>query len=177
METKAIKLKKTNFSIVKTLALLTSIIMLGLDRYTKQIVLDNLIYTKTYPVWTVLSDKLNFGLNWFLTFNYGTAFSFIKTAEGNTFSFILVFSIVITLGVIYWLYQEDSKNKLNILAAGCIIGGALGNIYDRINYGFVVDFIDVYAGVYHWPVFNVADIAISIGVMLLLWNMIFDKEQ
>lgn len=160
----------------KILALLCSILVFFLDQLTKKIALDSLAYTTPYPVLGVAGETLNFGMNWFLTFNYGTAFSFIKAASNNTFIFLVIFSSLVTLALGYWLYKEDNNNKISIFAIGAIIGGALGNIYDRISLGYVVDFVDVYAGKWHWPVFNFADTAISIGVTLLLVSLLFDKR-
>lgn len=175
------KIKSNNIlyriSNIKIVALVISIIVLMLDQYTKAIAVEYLIYTKPYPVLSLIGEKLNFGLNWFLTYNYGTAFSFIKTADNNTFIFLVMFSTLITIALLYWLYKEDSKNKVSIIAIGCIIGGALGNIYDRIALGYVVDFVDVYAGSWHWPVFNLADSAISVGVVLLLLTLLFGSES
>lgn len=167
--------KCTSASRVKISALICSLIILWFDRVIKNIALDNLIYTKTYPVISILKGKI--GLNWFLTYNYGTAFSFIKIASGYTFYLLSALSILITVFLLGWMYTEDSKNHLNIFAISAIIGGALGNIYDRINYGFVVDFIDLYAGTWHWPIFNLADIAVSLGVVLLAYTQLIRKDD
>lgn len=162
---------------IKIISLCISLFILFLDQLTKKIALKYLIYTQAYPVCSVISEKLNFGINWFLTFNYGTAFSFIKSAHSTVFFLLVIFSLLVTLALLYWLYKENFNHKLNIMAIGLIIGGALGNMYDRIILGYVVDFIDVYVGKWHWPVFNLADIAISLGVALLLFELVFDKNK
>lgn len=161
----------------KITAIILSVIVLLFDQFTKYIAVNNLLYTKPYPIIGVVSDKLNFGANWFLTFNYGTAFSVIQKASDNMFVVLLLMSIAITAFLFYWLLNEHEDNKLNIIAVSFIIGGALGNIYDRIAQGYVIDFIDVYAGRWHWPVFNLADMAISLGVILLIWHLLFDKSS
>lgn len=160
----------------KIIAIILSLVVLASDQFTKYLAVTNLLYTKPYPILAVVSDKLNFGANWFLTFNYGTAFSVIQKASDNMFVILLLMSVAITAFLFYWLLNEHEDNKLNILAVSFIIGGALGNIYDRIVQGYVIDFIDVYAGRWHWPVFNIADIAISLGVMLLIWHLLFGKK-
>ncbi len=162
---------------VKIVALVVSAIILVLDQGTKNIVLSNLEYAQPYPLFNLLTNKLNLGLNWFLTYNYGTAFSFIKSASGSMYLFLVMSSIFVTVLLFYWLLKEQDVNKATILSFGAIIGGALGNIYDRLTLGYVVDFIDVYAGTWHWPVFNVADMAISVGVIFLVWQIFLAKQN
>lgn len=165
------------FTKVKIIALLVSVLIVVLDQVTKNIVLSNLQYAQAYPLFNVLTKQLNLGLNWFLTYNYGTAFSFIQSASGNIYTVLVVSSVIVTLLLFYWLLKEQDFNKVTILSVGTIIGGALGNIYDRLTLGYVVDFIDVYAGTWHWPVFNVADMAISVGVIFLVWQLLLVREQ
>ena len=74
------------------------------------------------------------------------------------------------------LYRLPPDQKVELVALSLILGGALGNVFDRVRLGEVVDFIDVYFRSYHWPAFNVADSAISIGVILLLYRLVFAKE-
>lgn len=169
-------INKLNINKVKVLAILSSVIVLVVDQITKSMALQDLIYTRPLPIFTVIGEKLNFGANLFLTYNYGSAFSFIKAAHGVTFVALLLSSIVITSFLLYWLLKEDT-NRLSIYSVGLIIGGAIGNIYDRVTLGYVIDFIDVYAGRMHWPVFNVADIAISVGVIILTWQILFYKDN
>jgi signal peptidase II len=81
------------------------------------------------------------------------------------------------MGVVLWmLYRLPPGQKVECVALSLILGGALGNVVDRVRLGEVVDFIDVYYRSYHWPAFNVADSAISIGVILLLYRLVFAKE-
>ncbi|GAB1414257.1 hypothetical protein MASR1M97_29930 [Candidatus Desulfobacillus denitrificans] len=72
-----------------------------------------------------------------------------------------------------FLIRQHAAERLLPLAATLILGGALGNVIDRIRFGAVVDFVDVHAAGWHWPAFNVADSAISVGVALLLWQQLF----
>jgi signal peptidase II len=85
-----------------------------------------------------------------------------------------IFAIILTIILSIWMFK--SKDKLEINAIAMIIGGAIGNIIDRIRFGAVVDFIDFYIYSYHWYVFNIADSAICIGVMILLYINI-SKEK
>jgi signal peptidase II len=80
---------------------------------------------------------------------------------------------------VYWLRGIERHERLIAIALGLIIGGAVGNLIDRILFGHVIDFLDVYYGRHHWPAFNLADAAISIGVALMIYQMLFDggKQQ
>ena len=82
------------------------------------------------------------------------------------------------MGVVVWmLFRLPPEQKLELVALSLIFGGALGNVIDRARLGEVIDFIDVYYRTYHWPAFNVADSAITIGVMLLLYRLVFVRER
>ena len=151
-------------------------IVFFLDRVTKKLAVLDLKYHKAVEILHIFIYKLKLGINLFLTYNKGTAFSIIKIATGNTKILLIICSIVITLILLFWLYKENAANKLEITAISFILGGALGNIYDRLVYGYVVDFIDIYANKNHWPVFNLADMAISLGVILLLYKLLFVRK-
>ena len=106
--------------------------------------------------------------------NYGVSFGMFNNLENGK----LILSIValsITTGLCVWLYKVTKMYM--IFALGLIIGGAIGNIYDRIKYGAVRDFIDVYIGNYHWPAFNIADSTIFIGVAILLIDSFINKDE
>ena len=70
--------------------------------------------------------------------------------------------------IVYWLKKTDSTQKLLPAAFALILGGAIGNVYDRLHYGYVIDFLDVYYQHWHWPTFNIADSAIFVGAVLLI---------
>ena len=110
-------------------------------------------------------------LNWFLIYNPGAAFSFLSQAGGWQRWFFTVIGIVAAI-VIIWLLQKNSHDRPFCLALSLILGGAIGNVIDRLLYGAVVDFIDVHYDGWHWPAFNVADSAISIGATLIVINEI-----
>ncbi|MEY2888956.1 MAG: hypothetical protein RIQ30_553 [Pseudomonadota bacterium] len=110
-------------------------------------------------------------LNWFLIYNPGAAFSFLSQAGGWQRWFFTVIGIVAAI-VIIWLLQKNTHDRPFCLALSLILGGAIGNVIDRLLYGAVVDFIDVHYDGWHWPAFNVADSAISIGATLIVINEI-----
>jgi signal peptidase II len=84
-------------------------------------------------------------------------------------------AIVISLGLAVWLTRVSQI--VTALGIGLVIGGALGNVIDRIRFGAVFDFLDFYLGTYHWPAFNVADSCICVGVVLLLWDGLFHGQE
>jgi signal peptidase II len=110
-------------------------------------------------------------LNWFLIYNPGAAFSFLSRADGWQRWLFTVIGIVAAV-VIIWLLQKNTHDRPFCLALSLILGGAIGNVLDRLLYGAVVDFIDVHYDGWHWPAFNIADSAISIGATLIVINEI-----
>lgn len=109
--------------------------------------------------------------------NYGAAFSFLSEAGGwQRWLFTLVAVGFSTLLTVWLRKQPASLWKLN-LAYTLVIGGALGNLIDRLMHGFVVDFIDFYWGKSHYPAFNIADSAIFIGAVLIIWDSFFNSES
>jgi len=106
--------------------------------------------------------------------NYGVSFGmFNDLANGKII--LSVVALCITIGLCVWLYKVTKMYM--IIALGLIIGGAIGNIYDRVKYGAVRDFIDLYIGNYHWPAFNIADSTIFIGVAILLIDSFVNKNE
>lgn len=101
--------------------------------------------------------------------NTGAAFSlFADLPENIRLPFFIGVLVVAVIGIAWFIRQTPSDDKLTLVACALVLGGALGNGIDRIAYGSVIDFVDVYVGDWHWPAFNVADSSITIGVILLL---------
>lgn len=110
-------------------------------------------------------------LSWFnlvLAHNRGAAFSFLSDAGGWQRWFFTVLAIGVTVALLLWLFRLDKGEWRTGLALGLVIGGAVGNVIDRLRLGYVVDFIDLHYAGWHWPAFNVADSAITCGIILLL---------
>lgn len=116
-------------------------------------------------------------VNFTLAFNTGAAFSFLSGAGGWHRWFFAVFSLVMSVVLSVWLWRLPSRERLQCLAVSLILGGALGNLYDRARYGFVVDFIDVYYENHHWPVFNLADSAICLGAFFLVLDFLSVRKN
>ena len=104
--------------------------------------------------------------NLVLTFNTGVSFSLF--AQSNPRWILVGFSVAVCLGLGLWLWREPRPPL--VASFGLIIGGALGNVYDRIFYGAVVDFLDFHIGGWHWPAFNLADSAITLGALIFLFD-------
>jgi signal peptidase II len=100
--------------------------------------------------------------------NNGAAFSFLSEASGWQRWFFAVMALIISAVLGVWLSRLQKQEKLLALALSLILGGAIGNLIDRLVYGYVIDFLDVYYQQWHWPAFNIADSAITVGVALLL---------
>jgi signal peptidase II len=101
--------------------------------------------------------------------NRGAAFGMFDTL-GNTF-FITV-SVLAVIMVIYLII----RNEINFIGLSLVLGGAIGNLYDRLALGYVRDFLDVHAGNYHWPAFNIADSALTVGIAIVLLAPLFEKK-
>lgn len=107
-------------------------------------------------------------VNLTLGFNTGAAFSFLNEAGPWHHYFFAVFSLAMSVGLMVWMWRLSPKERGQLTGISLILGGALGNFIDRLHYGHVVDFIDVYFRHYHWPAFNIADSAIVIGAIFLI---------
>ncbi len=107
--------------------------------------------------------------NLVLAHNTGAAFSFLAGAGGWQRWLFTIITVVISAGLIV-LLRRHARNVLLACAFALVLGGALGNLYDRLTLGYVVDFLDFHWAGSHFPAFNVADSAITIGVALLLWD-------
>ena len=107
--------------------------------------------------------------------NTGVSFSMFNN-HGDAGRFALcALSLTVCAFLLHWMYRE--KNKLKIIALGLIIGGALGNVADRIRLGAVLDFLDFHIGGYHWPAFNLADSFICIGAGILIVSELYNAQK
>lgn len=114
--------------------------------------------------------------NLVLVMNPGASFSFLADAGG----WQKWFFIVLALGISGWLVmliRYHAKEKMMPAALALVLGGALGNVIDRLRFGAVVDFLDFHVAGWHWPAFNVADSAITVGVVLLIWLQVAQKPK
>lgn len=145
--------------------LAVSVLIVVLDLWTKNIATQNLSLYRP--------EAVTSWLNMTLAHNYGAAFSFLSNAGGWQRWLFTGLASVVTVVLVVWLFRLSPREKITAAALGLIIGGAVGNLVDRINLGYVVDFIDVYYRDWHWPAFNLADSAITGGVILLIIDGLF----
>jgi signal peptidase II len=138
-----------------------SAVVIALDLYSKHLVQSALAYGEHISL-TPFFDLVLF-------LNQGAAFSLLANAGGWQRVFFSVFALVAS-GIIIHLLRKHLEQKLFCLALSLILGGAMGNLYDRLTLGHVVDFLFFHYHDYYWPAFNVADSAITTGVALLLWD-------
>lgn len=108
--------------------------------------------------------------------NTGAAFSLFNTQPGWQREFFIAVSSIASV-VILTLLRRGYGNALTRFALSLILGGALGNLLDRLTHGYVIDFLSFHIGAYAWPAFNIADSAISIGAVLLLWDNLTQKKH
>jgi signal peptidase II len=100
--------------------------------------------------------------------NYGAAFSFLASEDGWQQYFLVAISSVASLAIIVWIMKTDKQQILKLIALSLLLSGAVGNLIDRAMLGFVIDFIDLHYQNFYWPVFNVADSTITLGIILLI---------
>jgi signal peptidase II len=110
-------------------------------------------------------------------YNYGAAFSFLDNAGGWQRWFFTAISLVVSIVLCVWLYRMTRAEKWLSISISLILGGAIGNLIDRVWYGYVVDFIQVYWKTSYFPSFNIADAAISCGTIILLGLTLFEKNS
>ena len=140
-------------------------------------ILDRL--TKLYVIYL---DKINSGseifsskfLNIYLIWNEGIAFGLFSSNESSLYNFLTLFILIIILVILYMMTKSSGLKKYSLLM---ILGGAIGNVFDRIIYKAVPDFIDFHVGNFHWFIFNVSDIFISVGVILMVILELTDKPK
>jgi signal peptidase II len=153
------------------LFILGATVVVLLDQITKTIISEKLFMYGSYKV-------IDGFFNLVYTMNPGAAFGFLAGAS-ETFRYFFFISISISamLLIIYYILKSKSQDLFIVISFTLIFGGAVGNLIDRIRFGAVVDFLDFYVGTWHWPAFNVADSAISIGAVLMIWEMIVKRRR
>ena len=137
-----------------------------LDQVTKIIVQRRFFLGESIPV---IDGFFN------LTYvrNSGAAFSFLASGDPAwVIPFFIITTLIVSVGIVYYHRKTDPAQRLHRLGLSLVLGGAVGNLIDRLVHQSVVDFLDFYAGTYHWPAFNVADSAITTGVGLILLEML-----
>lgn len=161
--------KGSKFHASNALWLVLSVLAIVIDQWTKHIASTALEYADPQHVIPFL--------NWTLLHNYGAAFSFLSGAGGWQRYVFIGLAGIVSLVFVFWLMRMPKTQKVLPAALALILGGAIGNLIDRITLGYVVDFIHVYYQHYNFPAFNIADSAITLGTILLLIDTFFLEKK
>lgn len=161
-----VKARKANPLRFAWLAL--AMVIVVLDLWTKHLAVEHL---EMYRPQVVFS-----WLNLTLAHNTGAAFSLLANAGGWQRWLFTGLAAIITVVLLVWLIRLQRGEWRVGLALGLVLGGAIGNLVDRIRLGYVVDFIDVHVAGWHWPAFNIADSAITCGIILLIWDALVTRK-
>jgi signal peptidase II len=140
------------------------IFIIALDRVTKYFVLTHLLYHEPVIIFPFF--------NLTLAYNTGAAFSFLHDASGWQNMLLGGLAIIVSMTIMYWIMTLPAQARWLRTALCLILGGALGNAWDRLLYGHVVDFLDFHLGTWHFATFNIADSAICIGAFMLILTWI-----
>lgn len=146
-----------------------SLLVMVLDQLTKYMASSLLVYYKPLAVMPMF--------NFTLMHNTGAAFSFLRDAGGWQRWGFSIIAIGVSVFLALWLKRLTVQEKLQAIALALILGGAMGNVIDRLLLGYVVDFLDVYYDKWHFPAFNIADSAISIGAVLIIYDSFFGAAK
>lgn len=150
--------------------ILLAIIIIAIDQITKLLVINNLDFAEVINILP--------GFNLTLAYNYGAAFGILDNAGGWQRWLFLIFAVIISIIILIWMkYSVRKKMILESFALSLILGGAIGNFIDRVWYGYVIDFIDIYIKNWHWYTFNLADSAITVGAVIIMIDIIFSASN
>ncbi len=150
---------------------LVALAVLFLDQASKLAIIRSLQLGQGVPVIPGFFDLV-------FVLNPGAAFGFLASLPERVRNpFFILVSVVAVILIVFYQTRSPRPHRLPCLALGLVLGGAVGNLVDRLRWGMVVDFLDVHVGPYHWPAFNVADSAISVGVSLMILDMLLDWRR
>ncbi|HPK54319.1 MAG TPA: signal peptidase II [Smithellaceae bacterium] len=153
------------------LFVLGAAVIVALDQITKAAISSRFSINESYEV-------IGGFFNLVYVLNPGAAFGFLANVSAAfRYIFFIGITIIAIALIIYYLVKNRSGGVIIALSLTLIFAGAVGNLIDRIRFGAVVDFLDFYAGTWHWPAFNVADSAITTGAVLMIWEMIISRKK
>ncbi len=138
------------------------LVLVSLDQFTKQIFMSSYdlgqsVFVNTYLSWTYLQ-------------NTGAAFSIMADGGFIQKTFLLSVSVLVSIWLVFWIQKTSGLHLQKLFGQFLLLSGAVGNLIDRAQSGFVIDFIDVHVNGFYWPVFNLADSFIFLGVVLILFE-------
>jgi len=148
--------------------MIISFVILAFDQLSKWWIV---FYIMQPPQVIEIAPFFNLVMGW----NYGISFGLLNSMPEISVWILPFLVFLITSGLIIWLYFIDQNSQA--IGLGFIIGGAIGNLIDRLHFGAVVDFLDFHAWGFHWPAFNIADSAITIGAIMLVLDSLFESKK
>ena len=148
--------------------MIISFVILAFDQLSKWWIV---FYIMQPPQVIEIAPFFNLVMGW----NYGISFGMLNSMPEISVWILPFLVFLITSGLIIWLYFIDKNSQA--IGLGFIIGGAIGNLIDRLHFGAVVDFLDFHAWGFHWPAFNIADSAITIGAIMLVLDSLFESKK
>ena len=145
-----------------------SAVVIVLDQLSKYVVVTHMKLAETIAVlpW----------LNWHLAYNTGAAFSFLGRAGGSQVIFLAVVSLVVVVVMVGWMRLTPRHHYALSIGLALVVGGAIGNVIDRIRLSYVIDFVDFHVGSWHFATFNLADSAITLGAICLVVHFVFEQR-
>lgn len=146
-----------------------SVLVIILDQATKLMATHFLAYHQPIPVMP--------SFNWMLTHNSGAAFSFLSQAGGWQRWFFSIIALSVCAVIVVWMKRLPANQSWLAISLALILGGALGNLWDRLWLGYVIDFVQWYYQSFYWPTFNVADSAISVGAVMMIIDAFKHKDE
>lgn len=152
-----------------TRAVVLVLVLIALDQLTKYLCNTRLDYNQPLTVFP--------GFDLLLVYNPGAAFSFLSDAGGAQRWFLVGISLLVSCAIAVWLWRLPRQQVMLGLALALVLAGALGNLYDRVVYGYVIDFISVYFREWRFATFNIADAAISVGAVLLALDVFINGDR
>jgi signal peptidase II len=155
-------LKKDNF-----LFIFMALLVIVLDQASKFLISGSIGYYDSIPIIDGIVNLVHVR-------NRGMAFGLMNRPDaGISFYFLVAVTIIAILLILFWFAKIKHEDRRMLFGLSLILGGAIGNLIDRIRIKEVIDFVDICIGSHHWPAFNVADSAITIGTLLIAFNIIF----
>ena len=146
-----------------------ALLIIVIDQASKLWVNSNLVPGKVYSVLP--------HFNFYLTYNRGVAFSMFSSSSVVVHNMLFILSLLIVFGLVFLHFKLDKSKYLLHFALALVIGGAIGNMVDKVILGFVIDFIDFYWGSWHFATFNLADAAISVGGFFIILDSFLNERK
>lgn len=148
-----------------------ALVVVVLDQASKWAVLQYLRIHETVPLLSGFFNLVHVR-------NRGMAFGFLNRSDINFAYYLLVGASLVAIGLLLiWFFTLKDTDTLTLLALSLILGGAVGNLIDRLRFREVIDFLDIYVGPYHWPAFNLADASITVGTILMAATLFFGHRR